>query len=67
MKKGIALIFLWMLLWSICYSQQAQRIDSLKHELEISQNDTLRLFHFILLAEAFGEANPDSSFYYARK
>ena len=66
-EKGIALSFLWMLYCSICYSQQAQRIDSLKHELEISQNDTLRLFHLMWITELFAEANPDSAVYYSRK
>jgi two-component system NtrC family sensor kinase len=67
MKNGVAFGFLMMLLWSVCFSQQQQQIDSLKHELEISRNDTLRLVHFLLLGEVFGEANPDSSLYYAKK
>ena len=66
MKKSIALSFLLTQIWCVCFPQQQQQIDSLKHELEISQNDTLRLFHLMWIAEAFGEANPDSAFFYAR-
>src|SRR5688572_17933109 len=66
MKKGVALSFVLMQIWSVCFSQQLQQIDSLKHELKISRNDTARLFNFLMLAEVFGESNPDSSLYYAK-
>jgi two-component system NtrC family sensor kinase len=66
MKKVIP-VFLWLLASSTCYPQQSLIIDSLKHELEISRNDTARLLHFIWIAEAFGESNPDSAFYYGKK
>jgi two-component system NtrC family sensor kinase len=65
MKKDATLIFLLMQIWNVCFSQQVQQIESLKHELEISENDTLRMLHCIRLAEAFQETNPDSSFFYA--
>ena len=66
MKKKFTLSILLSLAWCIGVPQDLQRIDSLKRELEISQNDTLKLFHFILLAESFGEVKPDSSFYYSK-
>lgn len=47
-------------------SAQQKNIDSLRHELETSKNDTLKLFHFMLLAGAYEETKPDSSFYYAK-
>ena len=65
MKCAILALFFSFIVIS-ALPQDLHYIDSLKHELEISQNDTLKLFHFILLAEAYEGTKPDSSFYYAK-
>jgi len=44
----------------------ASVIDSLKHEVEITGNDTMRYTQLTLLAQAYVETNPDSSYYYSR-
>ena len=63
--KNFILIFLLFVTINHLPAQPGN-IDSLKRELEINQNDTLKLFHFILLAEAYEETKTDSSFYYAK-
>ena len=63
--KNFILIFLLFVTINHLPAQPGN-IDSLKRELEINQNDTLKLFQFILLAEAYEETKPDSSFYYAK-
>jgi len=45
---------------------QQNYIDSLKRELEINQNDTVKLFQLVLISEAYEETKPDSAFYYAK-
>src|SRR5688572_11911230 len=65
MKKWFKLSILFSLPWIIAVSQDVQKIDSLKHELEISQNDTLKLLYLLRIAEAFDEPKPDSAYYYA--
>src|SRR5688572_1870773 len=65
MKKEITLTILLSLAWSFGVSQDRRHIDSLKHELEIGQNDTLKLLYLLRIAEAFDEPKPDSAYYYA--
>jgi two-component system, NtrC family, sensor kinase len=67
MKKEITLTILLSLAWSVGVSQDWRHIDSLKHELEISQNDTLKLLYLLRIAEAFDEPKPDSAYYYAKE
>jgi signal transduction histidine kinase len=64
--KCASLALFFSLIVISALTQDVHDIDSLKHELEIAQNDTLKLLHFILLAEAYEETKPDSSFYYAK-
>src|SRR5678815_2304692 len=42
-------------------------IDSLKHEVEITNNDTMRYVLLDVLARAYQETKPDSSYYYSKK
>jgi len=67
MKKEITFIILLSLAWNFGVSQDRRHIDSLKHELEISQNDTLKLLYLLRIAEAFDEPKPDSAYYYANQ
>ena len=64
MKRLILLFFLFVSAGKLAAQQNT--IDSLKHELEVSENDTLKLLQFILLVEAYEETKPDSSFYYSK-
>ncbi len=64
--KNFIIIFLLFVIINQLNAQPAY-IDSLKRELEINQNDTLKLFQFIFLAQAYDETKPDSAFYYAEK
>ena len=67
MKRWFTLAVLLSIAWSIGVSQDRHQIDSLKGELEISQNDTLNLLYFLSIAAAFEEAKPDSAYYYAKE
>ena len=44
-----------------------ENIDSLKHEVETTRNDTMRYVQLEALAQAYLEIKPDSSFYYSKK
>ena len=46
---------------------QAGYIDSLKHEIEITRNDTILYIQLDALAAAYLETKPDSSLYYSEK
>jgi two-component system NtrC family sensor kinase len=46
---------------------QAGFIDSLKHEIEITRNDTILYIELDALATAYLETKPDSSLYYSEK
>jgi two-component system, NtrC family, sensor kinase len=63
--KAFGLHILLTMSWLVGVSQDMQQIDSLKRELAIGQNDTLKLLRFIQIAEAFEEIKPDSSYHYA--
>ena len=47
--------------------RQRHEIDSLKHELELTQNDTLRLVLLTVLGGKYQDKKLDSSLYYARQ
>ncbi len=63
--KSLVLFFILFISRGTLTGQQSY-IDSLKHEVEISENDTLKLFHLILLHQAYEETKPDSALYYAK-
>ncbi len=46
---------------------QGGNIDSLKHEIEITRNDTMLYIQLGALASAYLETKPDSSLYYSEK
>jgi signal transduction histidine kinase len=46
---------------------QGDRIESLKHELESTQDKATKAFFASQLADAYAETKPDSSFYYAEQ
>jgi signal transduction histidine kinase len=46
---------------------QAGYIDSLKHDIEITKNDTMLYVQLNVLASAYLETKPDSSLYYSEK
>jgi signal transduction histidine kinase len=63
--KSLILFFILFVALPKLVGQQ-NYIDSLKHELKIAQNDTLKLFHFFLLSRAYEETKPDSALFYAK-
>lgn len=67
MKKRFTLIIFHLLGSILAVAQNKQIIDSLKHEIEITQNDTLKLVCLLRIAEAFDEPKPDSAYYYANQ
>ena len=46
---------------------QQPNIDSLRHEIEIAQNDTIKIILFSTITEAYAETKPDSSVYFAEQ
>lgn len=50
-----------------CQDPQNRYIDSLQHELAVSNNDTIRFILMGRIADVYSEINPDSAFYYAEK
>jgi len=64
MIKRFLYIFLLLVLVTHTNAQELFT-DSLKHEIEIAKDDTIKMVLLNTLAEAFVEINPDSAFYYA--
>src|SRR4051794_15089997 len=62
-------LFLSLLFVTIVASTNAQqnRIDSLRHELSITRNDTLRMIYCDMLGWLFTEIKADSSIYFFKK
>ena len=46
---------------------QQPNIDSLRHEIAVAQNDTLKMILFGIITEAYTETRPDSSVYFAQQ
>ena len=46
---------------------QPPDIDSLRKEVSLSKNDSVKLFLYTMLAEVYNEIRPDSSLYFAEK
>jgi tetratricopeptide (TPR) repeat protein len=67
MKKRFTHIVLLLLASVAGFAQNRQRIDSLKREFEISQNDTVKMVCLLHIAEEFDEPKPDSAYYYANQ
>src|SRR5436190_224664 len=66
MIKSWFLALLFFLIISQTYAQQ-RYIDSLKNEVRIIKNDTLKLILFGQLSNAYTEISPDSAYYYSEK
>jgi len=64
--RKIISLFFFLLVASTELRAQRDYIDSLKHELEINQNDTMKLVQFIGLSQAYEETKPDTAFYYSK-
>ena len=61
-------IYILLLLVLVVHSKAQQPdIDSLRHEIEIAQNDTVKMVLFITITEAYKELKSDSSFYFAER
>src|ERR1700689_479348 len=61
--------FLFSLLLLISFinvNGQQPNIDSLKHAINLTENDTLKLILFTRLTDAYTEIKPDSAYYYAK-
>ncbi len=66
MIKRICYSFIMLLLVTPGKAQQ-RNIDSLRHEKEITQNDTININLLNYLTEAYTESKPDSAFYFAEQ
>src|SRR5688500_4716085 len=61
-------IYILLLLLLVTYSKAQQPdIDSLRHEIQIAQNDTVKMVLFATLTEAYKELKSDSSFYFGEQ
>src|SRR4249920_1591830 len=66
-------IFLTLLItffvWQSGFSQDMQDryIDSLQHQISLTNNDTLQFILLGKIADVYSEINPDSALYYAEK
>jgi len=58
-----------LLLMVLVTSSKAQQpyIDSLRHEIEIAQNDTIKIILFSTITDAYAETKPDSAVYFAEQ
>jgi two-component system NtrC family sensor kinase len=65
MKSILLILWLPFMIQPVMGQQKA--IDSLKRELALTQNDTLRLVLYSNLNTAYNEINPDSALYYGQK
>jgi two-component system NtrC family sensor kinase len=66
-RTFITLVTIFTLQTGFCQDVEDLHIDSLQHEVAVSNNDTMRLILLGQIAEKYSEINYDSSFYYAQK
>src|SRR5262249_7995897 len=66
-RAFLALITVFYFQPGFSQDPQNQYIDSLQHELPLSNNDTMRMILLGKIADFYSEINPDSAFYYAEK
>ena len=66
-KTFLTLVAIFALQTGFCQDEEDRHIDSLQHELAVSNNDTMRLILLGQIADVYSEINPDSAFYYAEK
>jgi two-component system, NtrC family, sensor kinase len=64
--RALIFIFIFTFTRSIVLSQSAEGIDSLKHQLVISKNDTSSISTITNLCSAYWGVNPDSSMKYGQ-
>src|ERR1044072_4726009 len=68
MKTLLTVIIVFLVLRTgFCQDPQNRYIDSLRHELAFSNNDTMRFILMGKISDVYSEINPDSAFYYADK
>jgi len=65
-RKNIAL-FTFLLLASTRLCAQLNYVDSVKNELKLTQNDTLKLVYYSLLVTGYQNSSYDSSLFFAEK
>src|SRR6478736_134320 len=66
-RTFLTLVAIFVLQSGFCQDAQDRYIDSLQHELAVSNNDTMRFILLGKIADVYSEINPDSAFYYAEK
>src|SRR5688572_20105162 len=64
-KQFIFILLLLVLVWNS--KAQQPDIDSLRHEIDIAQNDTIKIVLFSTITETYAETRPDSSVYFAEQ
>src|SRR5688572_32774269 len=61
-------IYILLLMILVAHSKAQQPdIDSLRHEIEIAQNDTVKMVLLATITEAYKELKSDSSLYFAEQ
>jgi signal transduction histidine kinase len=66
MKKHFSYCFVFFFISVSAVAQQSY-LNSLKDEIAISQNDTIRLVRLRNLTRIYSEINPDSAYFYSEK
>jgi two-component system NtrC family sensor kinase len=66
-RTFLLLVAIFALQTGFCQDAQDRYIDSLQHELAVSNNDTMRFILLGKISDVYSEINPDSAFYYADK
>ncbi len=66
MIKRVLKVLLLVLLMNYGKAQQLH-VDSLRREIDIAQNDTVKIILYDQIIDAYLETNPDSSVYFAEK
>ncbi|HSU27238.1 MAG TPA: tetratricopeptide repeat protein, partial [Chitinophagaceae bacterium] len=65
-RRFLYTILMYLLGMGLANSQKSL-IDSIRHELRIAPNDTIRLLRYMDLVRTYAEVNPDTSYFYGEK
>jgi len=65
-KRRIIYIVFYLFVANAIVAQQSY-IDSLRHEISVSENDTVNMILFAKISDIYSEINPDSAYFYAEK
>jgi len=66
MRRSIINVMLYLFIANAAVAQRSY-LDSLKNEIAISENDTIRLIRLRNIARVYSELYPDSAYSYSEK